>query len=107
MKVKAMLRLGFLCGIVLLALGGKQYTAIPKATSKTELSGIAPLPFMAESQKEATVPAASVYVCKSAGAKKYHYKNTCRGLSNCKHEIVKMEKGAAENRGLGLCGWED
>ena len=49
----------------------------------------------------------TVYMCKSKGAKKYHYKETCRGLNNCKHEVVKIEKKDAENRGLGLCGWED
>ena len=49
----------------------------------------------------------TVYICKSKGAKKYHYKEFCRGLSNCKHEVVKIEKKDAENRGLGLCGWED
>lgn len=50
---------------------------------------------------------ATVYVCNSSGAKKYHYKETCRGLSNCKHEVVTMEREMAEKRGLGVCGWED
>lgn len=49
----------------------------------------------------------TVYVCQSSGAKKYHYSSSCRGLSNCKHEIVTMAKKEAENIGLGLCGWED
>ena len=51
--------------------------------------------------------AATVYVCKSAGAKKYHYSSDCRGLKQCKHTIEKMEKKSAEALGLGLCGWED
>jgi predicted lipoprotein with Yx(FWY)xxD motif len=53
------------------------------------------------------VTVSGVYVCKSTGAKKYHYSPDCRGLSNCKHEIVKMDRDDAEARGLGLCGWED
>ena len=49
----------------------------------------------------------NVYICGSSGAKKYHYKNNCRGLSACKHEIVKTTKKNAESLGLSLCGWED
>jgi hypothetical protein len=51
--------------------------------------------------------ATDVYICDSKGAKKYHYSKTCRGLSTCKHEIVKKSKSAAQNLGLTLCGWED
>lgn len=51
--------------------------------------------------------ATTVYVCNSSGAKKYHYKETCRGLSACKHEIVTMNRESAENKGLGVCGWEN
>lgn len=50
---------------------------------------------------------ATVYVCNSSGAKKYHYKETCRGLGGCKHEVVTIDRGAAEKRGLELCKWED
>ncbi len=31
-----------------------------------------------------------VYICGSKGAKKYHFSKTCRGLSNCKHEIKQV-----------------
>ena len=48
-----------------------------------------------------------VYVCDSKGAKKYHLSKDCRGLSNCKHDIVKKSKTDAQNLGLTLCGWED
>jgi 5-bromo-4-chloroindolyl phosphate hydrolysis protein len=48
-----------------------------------------------------------VYICDSKGAKKYHYTNTCRGLSACKHEIVKKTLSEAKDLGLTLCGWED
>jgi hypothetical protein len=49
----------------------------------------------------------NVYICGSSGAKKYHYTENCRGLSACKHEIVKTTKSNAESLGLSLCGWED
>ncbi|ESU26976.1 hypothetical protein FLJC2902T_23170 [Flavobacterium limnosediminis JC2902] len=46
-----------------------------------------------------------VYICVSPNAKKYHYKENC--LSNCKHEIKKVTKSSALDKGLELCGWED
>ena len=49
---------------------------------------------------------ALVFVCKSAGAKKYHSDGNCHGLKRCKHEIVEMSVKDAENRGLALCGYE-
>lgn len=49
----------------------------------------------------------TVYICGSAGAKKYHYKESCRGFNACKHEIIKTTKAKAEEIGLTLCGWED
>lgn len=48
-----------------------------------------------------------VYVCGSTGAKKYHLKETCRGLSSCSHEITKIPLSKAQSYGLTLCGWED
>lgn len=48
-----------------------------------------------------------VFICSSAGAKKYHYSKNCRGLSPCKHEIKNILKSDAQNKGLTLCGWED
>ncbi|NHN26494.1 hypothetical protein FIA58_012480 [Flavobacterium jejuense] len=48
-----------------------------------------------------------VYLCGPKGAKKYHYSKSCRGLSNCKHEITKKKLSEAQDLGLGLCGWED
>ena len=49
----------------------------------------------------------NVYICNSKGAKKYHLKEFCRGLSACKHEVVKVTLKEAKERGLDLCGWED
>lgn len=52
-------------------------------------------------------PETSVYLCNSSGGKKYHYKENCRGLSNCKHEIIKVTLQEAQKRGKTLCGYED
>ena len=49
----------------------------------------------------------NVYICNSSGAKKYHYKKNCRGLSNCKKEVKEISLEAAKDRGRTLCGWED
>ena len=48
-----------------------------------------------------------VYLCGTNGGKKYHYKENCRGLNACKHEIVKVSLKEAKEYGLTLCGWED
>lgn len=48
-----------------------------------------------------------VFICVSKGAKKYHYKENCRGLGNCKHEIKEVSITKAKDLGLTLCGWED
>ncbi len=44
--------------------------------------------------------------CDSSGGKKYHYSKSCRGLSNCQHEIIKVTLEEAKKRGKTLCGWE-
>lgn len=49
----------------------------------------------------------TVFICGKNGAKKYHYSETCRGLSNCKHEVYKTTLKEAKGLGLDLCGWED
>ncbi|PQA92805.1 hypothetical protein B0A70_10495 [Chryseobacterium piscicola] len=48
-----------------------------------------------------------VYLCDSTGGKKYHYSKDCRGLSSCKHEIIKVSLKKAQTLGKTLCGWED
>jgi len=47
-----------------------------------------------------------VYICKSKGAKKYHLVENCRGLKNCKAEIVRVALKEAEGQGKDLCGFE-
>jgi hypothetical protein len=49
-----------------------------------------------------------VYLCDSSSATAYHFNRNCRGLSNCKHEIIKVTKqDAIDNYERKLCGWED
>lgn len=49
----------------------------------------------------------NVYICDSPNAEKFHLDKECRGLNNCKHEIISSTRDAARQRGLTLCGWED
>ena len=48
-----------------------------------------------------------VYVCTGPSSKKYHYSNSCRGLSRCSKSIVKVKLSKAKEMGRTLCGWED
>lgn len=49
-----------------------------------------------------------VYVCKSEGAYAYHLTKKCRGLGNCKHDIIQVSIAEAYKLGKKkLCGWED
>lgn len=49
-----------------------------------------------------------VYICDSSGATKYHLTSKCRGLSTCKHDILKVTIEQARSKGKKtLCGWED
>jgi hypothetical protein len=49
----------------------------------------------------------NVYICGPTGAKKYHYKEHCRGLTACRHELTRVSLSQAQGYGLTLCGWED
>jgi len=49
-----------------------------------------------------------VFICNSDGAKKYHLKKDCKGLENCKNEVLSVTKAEAINQGkTELCGFED
>jgi 5-bromo-4-chloroindolyl phosphate hydrolysis protein len=54
-----------------------------------------------------TAPKASVYICDSPTAKKYHLKNDCRGLSRCTHRIIEITLEEAKKRKFELCKFED
>ena len=48
-----------------------------------------------------------VYICDSEGAYAYHYNKNCRGLKNCKHDILYVTKEEAIRRGKKkFCGYE-
>lgn len=48
-----------------------------------------------------------VYLCDTKGGKKYHFDKECRGLSNCKGEIIKVTLKEAKDKGKTICGYED
>ncbi|RYD69959.1 MAG: hypothetical protein EOP55_23090 [Sphingobacteriales bacterium] len=48
-----------------------------------------------------------VYLCDSKVGKKYHFTKHCRGLSNCKAEIIKVTLSYAKKEGKTICGYED
>jgi hypothetical protein len=49
----------------------------------------------------------TVYVCDSPNAKRYHFKENCRGLRNCTYRIIKVTSEQAKRTGKTLCRWED
>ncbi|KQB99957.1 hypothetical protein [Pedobacter sp. Hv1] len=55
--------------------------------------------------KESKV-SATIYLCDSPNAKKYHLKADCRGLSNCSYRIIKTSLDQAKREKKKLCGWE-
>lgn len=51
-------------------------------------------------------PESTVYLCSTGTA--YHHDRSCRGLSQCKHEIITVTQEEAVNKyGRKICGWED
>lgn len=48
-----------------------------------------------------------VYVCDSRNATGFHYRQDCRGLSNCTYRVVKKTIKEAKQQGKTLCKWED
>lgn len=48
-----------------------------------------------------------VYVCDSKGARRYHLKETCKGLKNCSYRIRKTTENSAMEEGKTLCRWEE
>lgn len=52
-----------------------------------------------------SVKYSDVYLFDSNSVKKYHYTKNCRGLSNCKHEIIKVPLKKAQTLGKTLFSW--
>lgn len=48
-----------------------------------------------------------VYLCNTKGGKKYHFSKSCKGLSSCKGEIIKVTITEAKEKGKTICGFED
>lgn len=60
-----------------------------------------------EDVHEKTEDASSeVWVCKSAGSRKYHANRNCGGLGRCKHKIEVMTLADAEAVGLTRCSYK-
>lgn len=47
-----------------------------------------------------------IWICKSSGAKRYHYNQDCGGLGKCKHEVVRQTVAEAEAVGLTACSYK-
>ena len=48
----------------------------------------------------------NVFICNGPYSTKYHYKKTCRGLSNCSTDIEEVSLVVAKDKGRTLCGRE-
>ncbi len=47
-----------------------------------------------------------VYICHSQSAYSYHYKQDCKGLSRCTHDVLKVTLEDAKTKyKRKLCGW--
>lgn len=57
-------------------------------------------------KEENSGPADKVWVCKSAGATKYHYNRSCGGLKRCSHTIEASNVKEAEAVGLTKCAYK-
>ncbi len=47
-----------------------------------------------------------VYLCDSTAARRYHYRQDCRGLKNCGYQVREATIDEAREKGKTLCGWE-
>lgn len=50
--------------------------------------------------------ATTVFVCVSPSAEVYHYKEDCRGIKKCTHEVKKVSLDEAKKMGRRMCGFE-
>ena len=62
--------------------------------------------FLLLSGLSCTTATTMVYICDSPNARRYHYKENCRGLSNCDHRILKVTLEEAKQRNLSPCHLE-
>lgn len=48
-------------------------------------------------------PDDSVWICTSSGAKRFHASDTCKGLSNCGEDIIRITRDEAEFENRTFC----
>ncbi len=107
MKLKAAIRMGLfaLCMVI-----GMSCKDVPQTQMVTSGVTIAPTEVISPPVEQASTPddktGSEVYICKSKGAKRYHYKESCHGLKRCKQKIEKVSVKEAEGFGLTPCGHE-
>lgn len=77
----------------------------PSAVS-TESAAILPFADTTTTKISDKVSEQEVWICKSAGAKKYHANRDCGGLKKCKHDVEKKTVKQAEAVGLGRCAFK-
>ncbi|MBD3581737.1 hypothetical protein [Flavobacterium selenitireducens] len=111
MKTTILPRAGLLIFWLFIALACKQTgPETPAGIDATDRSLI--LPFAetdtpSEPEKsEASTATGKVWVCKSSGAKKYHFNRDCGGLKRCTHTIEESTVKQAEAVGLGQCSYK-
>ena len=48
----------------------------------------------------------TVLICNNCTTEVFHLNEKCQGLKRCDHELVKMTKVEALEKGMRLCGYE-
>lgn len=107
MKTKCLLRLGLLLLWLVAACSCRQIESPAAARPDMAGDGIAnSRPDFKYDEGDTAVAANTVWICKSAGAKRYHLNKGCGGLKKCRHTIKKKTRKEAEAIGLTLCKHE-
>lgn len=104
MRTKFTLRVGLVLLWAVCALACRNHESempLSVASPFSEEAGF--LPATDSTKTNDTIDNASVWVCQSASAKKYHFNRGCGGLKNCKHTIEKSSVKEAEAIGLTRC----
>ena len=76
------------------------------ATESASILPIADTTTVKNTEPSSDDAVADVWVCQSAGAKRYHSNPECGGLKRCKHDIIKQSIKEAEAVGLTQCGFK-
>ena len=112
MKTKAMLRLGLLLMYITFMVCCKGTETEPRTIETSSIVTAIEDHSTQETAEETTEDFTAsdsktqVYICKSSGAKRYHFSATCRGIKRCTHEVAKVSVETAKGYGLSVCGYE-